>query len=239
MYKIELSKLMGKKSTKILLVIYILLLTGLLGLYTYGEVGLDLSIYNRGQFVLSSLNMMMALILPFIVLYLSSSTFVSEFKNNTIKNLFLLPIKKYEIYIAKLLSVQTLIGAILGIQLFSSIIVGTIIDGFSLSMSIFISYFGAFIILGLINLLSSILSMFLNTTGMVIIVSYIGFVSLNVLGYIVPMLQNISISHMISQYQMIFSSSTLLLSIVAYYILLTIVGYQLFEKKEAMICQSE
>ena len=239
MYKIELSKILGKKSTKILMIIYAVMLAGLLGIYTYGEAGLNLSIYNSGQFVLSSLKTMMALILPFIVLYLSSSTFVSEFKNNTIKNLFLLPVKKYEIYAAKLLSVQTIIAALLGIQLIISMIFGTFIDGFAFSMSTLTSYFGAFIILGLINVLSSLLSMFLNTTGMVVIVSYIGFIALNVLGYMVPQLQIISISHMMGQYQMIFSSFTLLLSVVAYYILLTIIGYQLFEKKEAMICQSE
>ncbi len=239
MYKIELSKILGKKSTKILMIIYAVMLAGLLGIYTYGEAGLNLSIYNSGQFVLSSLKAMMALILPFIVLYLSSSTFVSDFKNNTIKNLFLLPVKKYEIYAAKLLSVQTIIAALLVIQLIISMIFGTFIDGFAFSMSTLTSYFGAFIILGLINVLSSLLSMFLNTTGMVVIVSYIGFIALNVLGYIVPQLQIISISHMMGQYQMIFSSFTLLLSVVAYYILLTIIGYQLFEKKEAMICQSE
>ncbi len=124
-------------------------------------------------------------------------------------------------------------------QLVLSIIFATFIDGFAISMATLTSYFGAFLILGLVNLLGSLLAMFLTTTGMVIIVSYIGFISLNVLGYVVPTLRNISISHMLGQYQMVFGSLTLLLSVVAYYILLTIIGYQLFEKKEAIICQSE
>lgn len=221
------------------MILYAVLLAGLLGLYGYGELGLNLSIFNSGQFVLSSLNMMMAMILPFIVLYLSSSSFVSEFKSNTIKNMFLLPVKKYEIYLAKLLSVQTLLGAMLMVQLIISIVFGSLIDGFAFSLATFTSYLGAFLILGLVNLLGSVLAMFLSTTGMVIIVSYIGFISLNVLGYVVPTLRSISISHMLGQYQMVFGSITLLLSVVAYYILLTIIGYQLFEKKEAILCQSE
>lgn len=239
MYKIELTKLMDKKSTKVLMIVYTVFLVGLLGLYSYGEIGLNISLFNSGQFVLSSLNMMMAVILPFIVLYLSSSSFVTEFKNNTIKNMFLLPVKKMDIYLSKLLSVQTIIGVLLMIQLILTLIAGTIIDGFAISMTTLVTYLGAFLMLGLINVLSSILAMFLSTTGMVIIISYVGFIALNVGGYVFPALRNISISHMLGQYQMIFSSSTLLLSVVAYYILLTIIGYQLFEKKEAIICQSE
>jgi len=81
--------------------------------------------------------------------------------------------------------------------------------------------------------------MFFNSSGMIIIVSYIGFMVLNVLGIIIPKIQVISLGHIMGQYQMLFSSLTLLLSVVAYYILFSVIGYQLFEKKEAMICQSE
>lgn len=239
MYKIELIKLLSKKSTKTLIIIYSVLLVALLGLYAYGEAGLDISIYNSGQFVLSSLSMMMALVLPFITLYLSASTFIGEFKNSTIKNLLLLPVKKYQIYIGKLLSVQTVIGMILGIQLVLTLILGGVIDGFSLSLNTLTYYLGAFIILGLINVLSALLSMVLNTPGMVIIVSSIGFIGLNVLSYALPSIRVISLSHMLGQYTMIFNSMTLLLSVLAYYILFSIVGYQLFDKKEAMVCQSE
>lgn len=239
MYKMELTKIIHKKSTKILLVIYSILLLGLLAIYTYGETGLNLSIYNSGQFVIASLNAMMAFILPFIVLYLSSNTFIYEFKNNTIKNLFLLPINKYEIFLAKLLSVQTIIGILLLLQLIITFVLGILVDGLSFSFVTITNYLGAFLILGVVNILSSILSLFLNTTGMVIIVSYVGYFGLNILGYLVPRLKGISISHMIGNYHMIFNSLTLLLSVFAYYILLYIIGFQLFDKKEAVICQLE
>ena len=239
MYKIELKKLFHKKSIKTLIFIYAVLFLGLIGIYIYGETSLNLSIYNSGQFVLSSLNTMMAFMLPFMVIYISSNTFVTEFKNQTIKNLYLLPVKKYEIYIAKLLSVQTLIAIVLMMQLVLSLVFGTILDGFALSLNTVTTYIGAFLVLGLINLLSSLLSMFLNSSGMIIIVSYIGFMVFNVLGIIIPKLQVISLGHIMGQYQMLFSSLTLLLSVVAYYILFSVIGYQLFEKKEAMICQSE
>ncbi len=239
MYKIELTKLLHKKSIKTLMIIYAVLFLGLIGIYIYGESSLNLSIYNSGQFVLSSLNTMMAFMLPFIAIYISSNTFVTEFKNKTIKNLYLLPVKKYEIYIAKLLSVQTLIAVILMMQFVLSLIFGTILDGFSLNLNTVTTYIGAFVILGLINLMSSLFSMFFNSSGMIIIVSYIGFMVLNVLGIIIPKIQVISLGHIMGQYQMLFSSLTLLLSVVAYYILFSVIGYQLFEKKEAMICQSE
>ncbi|MCH4889254.1 hypothetical protein EZV73_16780 [Acidaminobacter sp. JC074] len=239
MFKIEFKKLLNKKSTKTLLIIYGLLFLGLMGIYAYGEAGLGLSIYNSGQFTLSSLNAMMTFVLPFIVLYMTASTFVSEFKKGTIKNLYLLPVQKHEIYISKLLSVQSLVGILLIVQMVLSLIAGGLLDGIGLSLATITGYIGAFILLGLINVLSSLLSMFLNTSGMVVLVTYIAFMVLNVVGIMVPSLQTISISHMMGQYQMIFSSFSLLLSVIAYYILLSVVGYQLFDKKEAMICLSE
>lgn len=239
MFKIELSKLLSKKSTKTLMVIYSVILLGILGVYTYGEFGLNLSIYNSGQFVTASLNTMMAVVLPFIVLYLSSQSFVTEFKDNTFKNLFLLPVKKSSIYLSKLLSVQAVIAMILGSQFILTSLVGILVDGFSLSLVPVTYYLGAFLVLGLINMLSSLLSMIFNSTGIILIVSYFGFLGLNILGYVVPKIKMISISHMLGGYQMILTSLTLLLSVIAYYILLYIAGYQLFEKKEAIVCQSE
>jgi len=239
MFKIEWNKLISKKSTKILLIIYGLVLVGLLGFYTYGEFGLNLSIYNAGQFVTASLSSMMAIILPFIVLYLSSQSFVTEFKNNTFKNMFLLPVKKSTIYLSKLISVQALVGLLLISQFILTTIVGLVVDGLSFSLVPLTTYLGAFLVLGLINILSSLLAMVFNSTGIIIIVAYFGYMALNIFGYLVPRIKVISISHMLGGYPLIFTSLTLLLSVVAYYILLYIIGYQLFEKKEAIICQSE
>lgn len=239
MFNIEWQKLIGKKSSKTLLVIYSIILVGLLGLYAYGEFGLNLSIYNAGQFVTASLSTMMAMILPFIVLFLSSQSFVSEFKSNTFKNMFLLPVKKSKIYLSKLLSVQALVGIILATQFLLTTLVGLLVDGISLSFAPLTAYLGAFAVLGLVNIVSSLLAMLFSSTGIIIIVSYFGYLALNILGYVVPRLKVISISHMLGAYPLVFTSLTLLLSVVAYYILLYIIGYQLFEKKEAIVCQSE
>lgn len=239
MFKLEFEKLISHKNTKILLSIYLIALIFFLGIYLVGESALNISIFNTGQFVVASLNMMMALILPFIALYLSSHSFISEYRKNTLKNILLLPVKKSEIFIGKLMSIQVLLGGMLIFQFIVTSTFGIIMDGFSFSATGILVYLNAYIILGLVSLFAAVLSGILSTTGMVVIFSTITYLSLNFITLLLPRLQVISLSYMLSNYQIILASGTLLLSLVAYYIILYIIGYQLFEKKEAIICLSE
>ena len=240
--KIELSKLMAKKSTKTLLIVYLIAFIGLIGLYALGEINFGLSIFNQGQFQLASLGLMMSVLLPIIVIYISSNTFASEYSNQSIKNMLLLPISRTKLYINKVLSVQVLMAVLLIGQFVLSSIVGLIIDGgysFDVLGLGLTRYLSAFITLGLLNLMGSMLALLLNSSAITMLVSILGYFGLNIFGYIVPNAKIILPSYLMGQYNVLFTSLTVLLSILAYYIIFYIVGYLLFEKKEAMICQSE
>lgn len=240
--KIEINKLMAKKSTRTLLIVYLVAFIGLIGLYVFGEVNLGLSIFNQGQFQLASLSLMMSVLLPIVVIYASSNTFASEYADQSIKNMLLLPVSKTTLYLGKVLSVQVFIAALLLVQFILSSVVGLIIDGgyslevLALGMS---RYLSAFITLGLLNLMAGMLALIINSSAVVMLVSILGYFGLNMIGYIVPRIKIILPSYLLGQYDMMFRSFTVLLSILAYYIIFYITGYLLFEKKEAMICQSE
>ena len=81
------------------------------------------------EFIKASLSVTMSMILPFITLYISSTSFALDFSNGTIKNMFLLPVNKSSIYLGKILSVQTLIAVLLSVQFFYSMLFGLILDG--------------------------------------------------------------------------------------------------------------
>lgn len=242
--KMEWTKLLKKKNTKVLIGLYGVILLVMSGLYIFGEKSFGLSIYTESQFMKATLSTMMGFILPFIALYLSSTKITGEFSHHTIKNLMLLPIEKSKIFIGKLVSVQGLLGVLLLIQFIFSLILGLFLDGgFSLGIlfSLFGDYLGAFVILGLINLSGALLAMVFNSGGLTIFIGYILYIGMNFISMYSAPFKAISLTTIVSNYGSLFSgaSLTLLLSVLAYYMILYIVGSQLFEKKEVQSCQSE
>ncbi|MBI9013263.1 MAG: ABC transporter permease [Clostridiales bacterium] len=244
MIKMEWIKLLKKKNTKVLIGLYGVILLVMSGLYIFGEKSFGLSIYTESQFIKATLSTMMGFILPFIALYLSSTKIIGEFSHHTIKNLMLLPIEKSKIFFGKIVSVQGLLGVLLLMQFTVSLILGLLLDGgFSLGvlMSLFGEYLGAFVILGLINLSGSLLAMVFNSGGLTIFIGYVLYIGMNFISLYVAPFRTISLTTVISNYGSLFNgtSLTLLLSVLAYYMILYIVGSQLFEKKEVQSCQSE
>lgn len=239
---VEWQKLFKKKSTKVLLVIYAVSLMVMMFAYGYGEGALNLSILNSGQFTTTTLGLFMGFLLPFMTIYIASQNMIEAYDKQTIKNMYLMPIKKSNLFIAKIMGIQVFVGLLLVIQLVLTSLYGIIFDGLmttTMIMTILIHYLGAFLILGLINIFSHVMSLVLKSTGIVLLVSYLTYMGAGILGFFVPRLKVILPGTMISNYAFLFTSVTLLLSVLAYYIILYIVGYQLFEKKEVMICQSE
>lgn len=243
-FKMEFLKLYKRKSTKVLMSIYGLMMILLFIVYFLGENQLGLKIFSGGQFLSATLSLMMSVILPFICLYISSVSFALDFTNGTIKNMFLLPIKKSDIFLAKIISVQSLIGLLLVIQFSISLLFGLLLDGgFSISYLIiyFLEYLGAFFVLGIVNLSGVLFSLLVSSTGLALLLSYLVYIGMGIISSFVPVLKTISVSNIITNYSIILSkfSISLLLSVVAYYIILFIIGSLVFEKKEESLCQFE
>ncbi|MCK8059125.1 MULTISPECIES: ABC transporter permease [unclassified Fusibacter] len=241
---IELMKLYKRKSTRVLLGVYAVMMLLVSVMYLLGETRFGLSIFNEGQFITASLGLMMAFILPFITLMVTSTSFALDFSTGTIKNMFLLPVEKKDVFIGKLLAIQSLIGALLAIQLVFTTLLGLVLDGgFALGVfgSGLVAYLGAFIVLGLVSLIAATLSLLVKSTGITVLISYIGYMAFGVITIYLPRLQSISLPKLIGSYEGLLTSNgvALLLPIASYYILFSIVGMLLFDKKEAVVCQYE
>ena len=63
--KMEWTKLLKKKNTKVLIGLYGMILLVMSGLYIFGEKSFGLSIYTESQFLKATLSTMMDFILPF------------------------------------------------------------------------------------------------------------------------------------------------------------------------------
>ncbi len=241
---IEGLKLYKRKSTKNLIMLYSTLLFILSGLYFYGEKSMGITLFTEGQFISASLAMMMSVLLPFIALYLSSTSFALDFSKGTLKNMLLLPVKKSQIYLGKILAVQSLMGVLLSIQFMFTFTVGLLLDGgisLSLLLTTLMAYLGAFIVLGLVNTVGAVLSLLINSTGLALFISYLLYVGMGIASLYLPPLRAISFSHIMSSYSDIIMSLDfkLILSIIAYYLLFITLGHVLFEKKEESVCQYE
>ena len=98
MIKNEWVKLTGKKTVRVFGVLYILLLIAVSMIYLTGENRLELSLFDNGQFLGSTLRILMALFLPFGAIFLAANAFSLDLSEGNIKNLFLLPVKREKIF---------------------------------------------------------------------------------------------------------------------------------------------
>ncbi len=243
-YHMEWIKLFKRKSSRVLMGLYGLIVLALGAMYLLGESNLGVNLFTGGQFMGASLTFTMGLMLPFIALYLSSTSFALDFGKGTIKNMFLLPLRKDQIFLGKLLAVQSLLGILLVVQFTISLVLGLFLEGwmgFGILGSQLLVYGGAFLALGLLNLLAALVSLMVSSSGLAILISYVALVAMNLLDNFVPRLRVISLPTLLAQYDMVMSRVQVgqLLSFVAYYILLFMVGYLLFEKKDEGSCQFE
>ncbi len=239
--KVELTKLLKKRNTKVFLIIYSVIFFGLAFIYVGAENLFDLSFYSGIQFVGASLSTMMAFMLPLLTIYLAGQSQAIDFTRGTMKNMYLLPVSRTKIFISKLLAVWVIITCVLGDQFLFSLLISFIVDGFALAglIGTMIDYLGALVVLGLINIIGNLMALMFKNTGLSLIIAYITFVGLSLLVTYIPILKTISITRVITSYHMVFNFSGLnvLLSAVAYYIILFIAGLLLFEKKEESLCQ--
>jgi len=239
--KVELIKLLKKASTKVFLVMYGIILLGGALIYVIAESRFDLTIYSGSQFVGASLSTMMAFLLPLMTIYLAGSSQGIDFSRGTMKNMYLLPISRTKLFISKLLSVQVIVGSVMVAQFIITLVVSISVDGFTFVSlgAILMDYIGAFLILGLVNIIGNVLSLLIKNVGLAIIIAYVGYIGLGILTLYVPSIRSISITNLINNYGNFLGGGaiTMLLSTLAYYIILFITGLLLFEKKEESLCQ--
>ena len=239
--KVELIKLLKKASTKVFLVMYGIILLGGALIYVIAESRFDLTIYSGSQFVGASLSTMMAFLLPLMTIYLAGSSQGIDFSRGTMKNMYLLPISRTKLFISKLLSVQVIVGSVMVAQFIITLVVSISVDGFTFVSlgAILMDYIGAFLILGLVNIIGNVLSLLVKNVGLAIIIAYVGYIGLGILTLYVPSIRSISITNLINNYGNFLGGGaiTMLLSTLAYYIILFITGLLLFEKKEESLCQ--
>lgn len=240
--KTELYKISKRKSFRVFMILYSVIFVGAVSLYLAGENILGFTILNEGQFLGAILWVMMSFLLPLMSIYLISSSFLSDFGHGTMKNMFLLPVKREKLFFSKFVAVQFLVGGVLLAQFIISIAISLFQDGgLSLStlISYFVSYLGAFLILGLINIIGGNLALITTSTGLAIIIAYVLYLGSTVLNIYIPRFAHISIATLINDYSNLLrlSNITQLLSLFAYYIILVVTGILLFDKKEEVVCQ--
>ncbi len=243
-FKIENLKLFKRKSTRVLIILYAIVIFFVSAVYFLGEKNIGLSIFNEGQFITASLGITMSMILPFIALYITSTSFALDFSNGSIKNMFLLPIEKGQIFINKIISVQSLLLILLTIQFIFTLVFSFLLDGgFSLNVlaNSVLEYLGAFLILGLVSLASAAISLLVSSTGLTILISYLVYTGIGIGNMYFPRLATVSFTRIVNSYNALLTNFdfSLLLSIAGYYILLYIAGTLLFDKKEESVCQYE
>lgn len=234
--RVELRKLFKRKSTKILLLIYGFVVLLMSAVYVWGETHWNVTLYTEGQYISASLGVMMQFILPFISLYVASSSFALDFGKGTIKNMLLLPIQNSQIFYSKIMAVQSLIGALLGIQFVVTMLVGLFMDGWfswTLVLINLAEYLGAFVVLGLISLIGATLYLFFSSVGLTILVTYLCYVGMGIGSLYWEPLRIISITQFIKHYEYLFTemNGVMLLAILAYYIILITTGSFIFESK--------
>lgn len=241
---IEITKLYKRNNIKVLMGLYMAIMIVMSIFYLFAEKRMGLTLYTEGQFITSSLNFVMTGFLPLLALYVASASLGSEMSNGTLKNMLLLPIKRGQLYLYKIIAVLSLIGGMLVLQWSYSMIFSRIVDGaFSLTflLGTLGDYLGAFMVLGLIVNLSSVLTLAFKSTGITIVSSYILYVIIGFAGIYFPTFANVSPVTLIREYGYFFTSGSgiQLLSTIAYYIIIVMIGLLLFDKKEEEICLYE
>jgi len=244
LFKVELLKLYKRKSVKVLLGIYGVIIFAMSMMYLVGEKSLGLTVYTEGQFLTASLSGVMAIILPFIALYISAASFGLELSKGTLKNMLLMPISKTEFYLTKIVAILSFMGLIISAQFAYSFIFGSIMDGgmaLTVLGSALLQYLGAFLTLGVVVIAGALLSMITTSTGLAVLLGYLAYIGSGILSAYFPAYKTISLSHILSDYKFIFTSSNIimLLSIISYYIIILMVGMILFDKKEEGACLYE
>lgn len=239
--RIEIIKLYKRKNIKVLASIYMAMMIAMSIFYLIAERRLGLTLYTEGQFITSSLSLVMTGFMPLLALYVASVTLSSEMSGGTLKNMLLLPIKREHLYLYKIAAVLGLIGGMLVLQWFYSMFFSLLVDGaisFSFLIGTLGDYIGAFLVLGLIVNLSSTLTLAFKSTGITIVSSYLLYVVIGFAGIYFPAFSNVSPTTIIREYGYFFEGGggIQLLSTFGYYIIVVMTGLLLFDKKEEEIC---
>jgi ABC-type transport system involved in multi-copper enzyme maturation permease subunit len=244
MIKNELVKMLNRKSVKIFSFLYVLVLIVITAGYFVGENIMGLSVFGGGQFISVSLGLMMSFLLPFMAIYLISTSISIDLHEGTIKNMFLLPVKKSKILFNKLLAIQLLISAVLAIHFIYVLIISLIQDGgFSIGLlgSYLLTYLGAIVVLGLVSIIGANIVLLVNSVSLTLIISYLSYIAIVIASRYFAGINAISISRILNNYENVFQliNINLLLTISSYYILLLITSSLIFDKKEESVCQYE
>lgn len=233
----EFEKIIGKRKSKVLLLLIGIILLGASFLYYYLDNSLNLTLMNGSNFSLWTLELLMSFILPFFAAMVIADSVSGEFEHGTMVNLYALPVSRQTFYLTKIVGSLYYIAIMVGIIFSMTLLMGILTTGFGIFLSIgwiLATYVKAIIALGLVIVFVGFLALWMKSSSMTLVTSAILFVALNTLGIFLGNINHLLPTTIISSFDKIFSQNhlSLLVYVVSYYIILIIIGIFKFQKKE-------
>jgi ABC-type transport system involved in multi-copper enzyme maturation permease subunit len=229
----ELRKLFQGSKLKILLALSFLI--GVLFVLVGGSLGLN------GNLSLIALDLLSVVILPLFMVSLGSELMVSEWKDGTIKNMLKLPLSREMMYLGKLFA-GWIVGALIVLSLFVPTFLGSLLlEGTSVLSTLGASiaeYAGAVIFCGLLLILSNSISLWVGNSGVGLLLSVVLWIAMSVIGLFEPELSRFFVTSYAEWIKPLLyrgdagASLSMLLFMAAYYIIGTILGLIVFQRKE-------
>jgi ABC-type transport system involved in multi-copper enzyme maturation permease subunit len=229
----ELRKLFRGSKLRVLLALSFLI--GVLFVLIGGNLGLD------GNLSLIALDLLSAVILPLFMVSLGSELMVNEWKDGTIKNMLKLPLSREMMYMGKMFA-GWIVGALIVLSLFVPTFLGSImLEGTSVLSTLGVSiaeYAGTVIFCGLLLILSNSISLWVGNSGVGLLLGVLLWIAMSVIGLFEPELSRFFVTSYAEWIKPLLyrgdigASLSVLLFMAAYYIIGSILGFIVFQRKE-------
>jgi ABC-type transport system involved in multi-copper enzyme maturation permease subunit len=229
----ELRKLLRGGKLKVLLLLAFLI--GVLFVFIGDRIGLDDNLPS------TALELLLAIVLPLLMASLGSDLMVGEFKDRTIKHALKLPVSRESLFMGKMLAGWTASALIV-----LSVFVPTLIGSLALQGVPALSELGAnlaelgaaILFCGLLVVLVNCVALWTGSGGIGLVVSVVLWMAMGVVGLLEPQLSRFLVNDYTDWVQPLLyagdagASISVLLFIIAYYIIGTILGLLAFQRKE-------
>jgi len=229
----ELRKLFQGSKLKVLLAISFL--SGVFFVLVGGYLGVD------GNVSQIALELLLPVLFPLFMASLGSELMVSEFKDGTIKNMLKLPLSREIIYMGRAFA-GWIAGALIVFSVFVPTFLGSLLlEGMSMLSTLGSSvaeYAGAVVFCGLLLVLSNSVSLWTGSSGLGLVVSAMLWMGMGVVGLFEPEISRLFVTSYSDWLQPLLrggdvgATVSMLLFMVAYYIIGTILGLVAFQRKE-------
>ncbi|MBT2289445.1 ABC transporter permease [Paenibacillus albidus] len=229
----ELRKLFRGGKLKVLLMLSFLI--GVIFVLIGERVGLS------GNLPVTTLELLLAAVLPLFMVSLGSDLMAGEFKDGTIKNALKLPLGRETLFIGKILAGWTA-GALIVLSVFVPTFIGSIgLEGMSALSTLgatMAEVGGAILFCGLLVVLANSVSLWTGSGGVGMVVGIMLWITMGVIGFFEPQLNRFFLTDFADWLHPLLytgdfgASVTTLLFMTAYYIMGIITGLLAFQRKE-------